>query len=87
MDLLRVETTRVSAIPTIFSRRGSYHSTEFRLAIIVLPFMWPVFQEFFRFCAREKKWWLLPLVILLFAFVAIIIFASSSGVVWSVYSK
>ena len=47
--------------------------------------MWTVFREFFRFCAREKKWWLLPLVVLLLALAVILIFATSSGIVWSLY--
>ena len=48
-------------------------------------FMWTVFREFFRFCAREKKWWLLPLVILLLLLAVVLIFASSSGIVWALY--
>jgi hypothetical protein len=47
--------------------------------------MWAVFREFFRFCAREKKWWLLPLVFLLLVLAAVLIFATSSGIVWSLY--
>ena len=47
--------------------------------------MWTVFREFLRFCAREKKWWLLPLVALLLMLAAILIFATSSGVVWAIY--
>jgi hypothetical protein len=27
--------------------------------------MWPLFKEFFRFCRQEKKWWLIPLIVLL----------------------
>jgi len=47
--------------------------------------MWTVFREFLRFCAREKKWWLIPLGILVIALAVILIFASSSGIVWSLY--
>lgn len=47
--------------------------------------MWAVFREFIRFCAREKKWWLLPLVAVLLMLAAILIFATSSGVVWAIY--
>jgi hypothetical protein len=47
--------------------------------------MWTVFREFLRFCAREKKWWLMPLVILLLVLATILIFATSSGVVWAIY--
>jgi hypothetical protein len=51
----------------------------------IASFMWTVFKEFFRFCAREKKWWLIPLVVLLLVLAAILIFASSSGIVWALY--
>jgi hypothetical protein len=64
---------------------GNLHSTEFRPAIIVAILMWNVFREFFQFCAREKKWWLLPLVILLLVLAVVLIFATSSGIVWSLY--
>jgi hypothetical protein len=47
--------------------------------------MWTLFQEFLRFCAREKKWWLLPLVALLLTLAAVLIFATSHGVVWLIY--
>jgi len=47
--------------------------------------MWTVFREFCRFCAREKKWWLMPLVFLLLALAIVLIFVSSSGIVWSLY--
>lgn len=47
--------------------------------------MWTIFREFIRFCAREKKWWLLPLVALLLLLAVILIFATSSGIVWAIY--
>ena len=47
--------------------------------------MWTVFREFFRFCAREKKWWLLPLVTLLLVLALLLVFATSTGFVWSLY--
>jgi hypothetical protein len=47
--------------------------------------MWTVFKEFLRFCAREKKWWLVPLVVVLLALGAILIFSASSGIVWALY--
>jgi hypothetical protein len=47
--------------------------------------MWTVFREFFRFCSREKKWRLLPLVIILLLLAVVLIFATSSGIVWSLY--
>lgn len=36
-------------------------------------------KEFLRFIGKEKKWWLYPLVIMLFALAALIIFAHSSS--------
>jgi hypothetical protein len=47
--------------------------------------MWNVLREFFRFCARDKKWWLLPLVVILIVLAGVLIFASSSGIVWAIY--
>jgi hypothetical protein len=47
--------------------------------------MWNVFREFLRFCAREKKWWLMPLVVLLLLLGALLVFATSSGIVWAIY--
>jgi len=48
-------------------------------------FMWSVLKEFLRFCAREKKWWLVPLVVVLVVLGLILIFASSSGIAWALY--
>ena len=42
-------------------------------------------REFFGLCALEKKWWLLPLVVLLLILAAILVFATSSGIVWAIY--
>jgi len=52
---------------------------------MILASMWAVFREFLRFCGREKKWWLIPLVFLLLALAGLLIFASSSGIAWSLY--
>lgn len=48
--------------------------------------MWSVLKEFFRFCAQEKKWWLVPLVSVLILLGLVLIFASSSGISWALYS-
>jgi hypothetical protein len=40
--------------------------------------MWQVLKEFLVFLRQEKKWWLLPLVVLLLAIGAVIVFTSSS---------
>lgn len=48
--------------------------------------MWTVLREFFRFCAHEGKWWLLPLLVLVLLLAVILILTSSSGIAWSIYS-
>lgn len=40
--------------------------------------MWQVFKEFLSFLKQEKKWWLIPLIIILFLFGALLTFTSSS---------
>jgi hypothetical protein len=40
--------------------------------------MWQLLKEFLQFLKQEKKWWLAPLVILLLALGALIIFSGSS---------
>lgn len=47
--------------------------------------MWSVLKEFLRFCTREKKWWLIPLVVVLLLLGAILIFSASSGIAWALY--
>jgi uncharacterized protein DUF5989 len=50
-----------------------------------LPRMWRLFKEFLLFARQEKKWWLIPLVIMLLVIGAVLIFASSSGIAWALY--
>jgi hypothetical protein len=40
--------------------------------------MWQVLKEFLQFLRKEKKWWLLPLVLILVLLGAFILFTSSS---------
>ncbi len=47
--------------------------------------MWGLIKEYIQYLRREKKWWLLPLVILLVVFGAILTFASASGLGWAIY--
>jgi hypothetical protein len=47
--------------------------------------MWALLKEFLQLCRQEKKWWLVPLVVLLLALGAVLIFASSSGIAWALY--
>ncbi|MCX7868153.1 DUF5989 family protein [Limisphaera sp. VF-2] len=47
--------------------------------------MWALLKEFLAFARREKKWWLVPLVVLLLGVGAVLIFTSSGGIVWALY--
>jgi hypothetical protein len=47
--------------------------------------MWSLFKEFLRFCRREKKWWLIPLISLLVLLAIILIFTAGSGISWALY--
>jgi hypothetical protein len=47
--------------------------------------MWSLFKEFLRFARTEKKWWLVPLIILLLLLGALILFTGSSGIAWALY--
>jgi hypothetical protein len=47
--------------------------------------MWSLFKEFLKFCGREKKWWLFPLIGLLVLLAIILIFTTSSGISWALY--
>ena len=47
--------------------------------------MWPLVKEFFQFARQEKKWWLIPLVLILLGLGAVLIFGSSSGIAWLIY--
>jgi hypothetical protein len=40
--------------------------------------MWPLLKEFLQFLRQEKKWWLVPLIVLVLLFVAIIVFTGGS---------
>lgn len=47
--------------------------------------MWSLFLEFIQYLRREKKWWLVPLVIVLLLFAVLLTFAATSGVGWAIY--
>jgi len=49
------------------------------------PFMWSVLKEFLQFARHEKKWWLIPLGLLLVLLGALILFTSTSGIAWALY--
>jgi drug/metabolite transporter superfamily protein YnfA len=40
---------------------------------------WSTAKELLRFLRREKKWWLLPLAVVLLAMAALILFAQGSS--------
>jgi Family of unknown function (DUF5989) len=40
--------------------------------------MWELLKEFFRFLRQEKKWWLVPLAVLLLALGALMVVSSGS---------
>jgi flagellar biosynthesis/type III secretory pathway M-ring protein FliF/YscJ len=43
-------------------------------------------KEFLQLLRQEKKWWLIPLaVLLLLAVAALFLFSSNSGVSWALY--
>jgi hypothetical protein len=45
-----------------------------------------IFSEFVLFLKEEKKWWLAPLVIVLLALSAVIIFAEGSAIAPFIYT-
>jgi len=47
--------------------------------------MWQLLREFLQFLRQEKKWWLAPLVVVLVALGALLIFSSTSGIAWALY--
>jgi len=42
-------------------------------------------KEFLHYLWQEKKWWLIPLVVMLLALGAFLVFGASSGVGWAIY--
>jgi hypothetical protein len=47
--------------------------------------MWSLWKEVFAYLRRERKWWLLPLVISLLTIAFVIVFAGSSVVAPFIY--
>ena len=47
--------------------------------------MLSLLKEFLRFCKQEKKWLLIPLIVLLLFLGAILIFTGGSGISWALY--
>ncbi len=40
--------------------------------------MWQIFKEFLLFLRQEKKWWLLPLVLILLVLGVLLVFSAAS---------
>jgi hypothetical protein len=47
--------------------------------------MLSLLREFIQHLVQEKKWWLIPLVAVLLAFGALLVFGGSSGLGWAIY--
>jgi len=44
-------------------------------------------REFLNFCAREKKWWLFPLIFVIVVLGILVLLATGSGIAWALYPK
>ncbi|MGD0411052.1 MAG: DUF5989 family protein [Verrucomicrobiota bacterium] len=44
-----------------------------------------MFKEFVGFCRQEKKWWLIPLIVMLLALGVFLIFTATAGISWALY--
>ena len=40
--------------------------------------MWQIFKEFLLFLRQEKKWWLLPLILILLGLGILLVFSAAS---------
>ena len=47
--------------------------------------MWSLLKEFWQFSKQEKKWWLIPLIVVLLLLGIVLIFTAGSGIVWALY--
>ena len=47
--------------------------------------MWALLKELLLFLREEKKWWLVPLVLVLVALGALLVFGTSTGIAWALY--
>ena len=58
------------SLPRLASLRSSGYNLPNR--------MWSLVKEFLQFLRQEKKWWLVPLIVLLLILTAIIVFTGDS---------
>ncbi len=42
-------------------------------------------KEFFQFAMREKRWWLVPLILILVAGAVLLLLSGGSGISWALY--
>ncbi len=49
--------------------------------------MWALLKEFWQFSRTEKKWWLIPLCIVLVLVIAVLLFSGGSGISWALYPR
>jgi len=63
----------------------NHGSTESYVSVKLAESMWALLKEFCGFCKQEKKWWLIPLIVLLLVVGAILIFTATSGIAWALY--
>ncbi len=47
--------------------------------------MLALIKEFLKFSKQEKKWWLIPLIVILLVLGAVLVFTASSGIAWALY--
>jgi hypothetical protein len=47
--------------------------------------MWSLLKELVGFAAREKRWWLVPLAVVLVVATLIVLFVTGSGISWALY--
>jgi hypothetical protein len=47
--------------------------------------MWSLLKELLKFSRQEKKWWLIPLIIVLLLLGTILVFTANSGIAWALY--
>jgi hypothetical protein len=74
-----VDSEQVWAIVCLDLPRGGW-------LVSLILFMWALFKEFVAFSRKEKKWWLIPLIIVLLALGAILISTANSGIAWAIYT-
>ena len=48
--------------------------------------MWSIIKEFFTFLREEKRWWIVPVVVVLLALGAILAFSAGSPLAPFIYS-